>query len=103
MAAQDGALRLKHEEAVKDVLETLRAVHIKAGQEASNVHAGSASAASVLLVKVLVNGGADTDTVIGLYEGTRRKWLTQKKCRIQPAFFTEWNNWCVSAREKLAK
>jgi hypothetical protein len=31
-----------------------------------------------------------------------KKQLRDKTCKVQWTFFTEWNNWCTSARDQLA-
>ncbi|KIW73347.1 hypothetical protein PV04_01477 [Phialophora macrospora] len=84
-------------------IDVLRSLHEEAGLESSNAHANMASLSSILIVKALVKADqANIRTVIDVYASTRMNQLTNKKCRIQPGFFTDWNNWCQTAREKLA-
>jgi DNA polymerase phi len=83
--------------------DVLRSLHEDAGLESSNAHANMASLSSILIVKALVKADqANIRTVIDVYASTRMSQLTNKKCRVQPGFFTDWNNWCQTAREKLA-
>ena len=85
------------------VLDVLGEVHIEAALDASNAHKSAASSASLLLVKVLLKAGVDVKVMVDVYSETRARCLTYKQYRIQPAFFTDWNNWCAQARSWLAK
>ena len=87
----------------EDVLDMLKKVHEEAGREASNAHKAVASSMSTLLVKVLVTSGMDVSLAVEMYAATMTKWMTEQECKIVPGFFTDWNNWCVSARQKLMK
>ncbi|EXJ64237.1 hypothetical protein A1O7_00573 [Cladophialophora yegresii CBS 114405] len=85
-------------------VDVLGSLHEEAGFESSNAHSNVASLSSILVVKALVKADqANTKTVVDVYASTRVKQLTSKKCRILPGFFTDWNNWCQTAREKLAR
>jgi DNA polymerase phi len=84
-------------------IELLLALHAEAGTGASNAHANAASHASILVVKSLVNSGVKVGDVVDVYANTQKRMLTDKKCKIQAGLFTDWNNWCVSAREKFAE
>ena len=86
-----------------DVSEILSLVHEEAGRDSSNAHKAVASSMSILLVKALVNSGMDIGLAVDVYAATMTRWMTDKECRVVPAFFTDWNNWCVSARQKLTK
>jgi DNA polymerase phi len=84
------------------VWELLKAVHKEATFSGPPAHASCCSQASLLLVKVLV--AHDRNAIFGvvdLYAATRKEQLLNKKCHVQPSFFTEWNNWCVSASKQL--
>jgi hypothetical protein len=39
--------------------------------------------------------------VVDVYAATRKDQLMSTKCHVQPSFFSEWNNWCVSASKQL--
>ena len=84
-------------------VELLRALHAEAGTGASNAHANAASHASVLVVRSLVNSGVKVGEVVDVYANTQKRVLTDKKCKVQAGLFTDWNNWCVSARERFAE
>jgi DNA polymerase phi len=97
------ALRITKDDGLDETIEMLKAVHVEAGLEGSNARAAACSSASILLVKTLINGGVGLRVVIDVYSHSREKQLSDKQCKIQPAFFTEWNNWCTQARNQLAK
>lgn len=84
-------------------IELLLALHAEAGTGASNAHANAASHASILVVKSLVNSGVKIGEVVDIYGETQKQMLTDKKCKVQAGLFTDWNNWCISARERFAE
>ncbi|RMZ92194.1 hypothetical protein DV736_g569, partial [Chaetothyriales sp. CBS 134916] len=86
-----------------NLLSQFRQVHEEACQESSNAHASLASTASILLVKVLLGAGTDVNVLVSEYGETRKRQLTNKSCKVQPSFFSDWNNWCAQARAQLAK
>lgn len=81
----------------------LRAVHqeaMRSGPPGS--HTPACSQASLLLVKILVKHDKESiGGIVDVYAETRKEQLVSTKCHVQPAFFTEWNNWCVSAGRQL--
>ncbi|KAL4895395.1 DNA polymerase phi-domain-containing protein [Aspergillus ambiguus] len=84
------------------VWELLQAIHKEATHSGPPAHPSACSQASLLVVKVLV--AHDKDAVAGVvdvYAATRKQQLLSKKCHVQPSFFTDWNNWCVSASKQL--
>ncbi len=87
---------------VDEVLTHLKLVHKEAGRDNSGAHAAACSRASILLVKVLVKAQVDVGTMVDVYAETRKRQLLDQKCKVQPIFFTEWNNWCITARDQLA-
>ena len=89
--------------ATNEVLAYLKAVHEEAGLDNSRAHAAACSRASILLVKVLVKAQVNVGTVVDVYAETRKRQLLDSKCRVQPTLFTDWNNWCISARDHLTK
>ncbi|KAL1966912.1 hypothetical protein VTN77DRAFT_3656 [Rasamsonia byssochlamydoides] len=92
----------EEEEPEKPVWELLRAVHKEATLSGPPAHSSSCSQASLLLVKVLVAHNKDNiSAIVDLYAETRKQQLLSKKCHVQPSFFTDWNNWCVSAGKQL--
>jgi DNA polymerase phi len=84
-------------------IELLLALHAEAGTGASNAHANAASHASILVVKSLVNSGVKIGEVVDVYSETQKRMLMDKKCKVQAGLFTDWNNWCISARERFAE
>lgn len=94
--------KIEGDEGVEPVWELLRAIHKEAGHSGPPAHTTACSQASVLVVKVLV--AHDKDAVAGVvdvYAATRKDQLMSAKCHVQPSFFTDWNNWCVSASKQL--
>lgn len=89
-------------ESTEAVWELLKDVHKEASYSGPPAHASSCSQASLLLAKVLVahDKGAISG-VVDVYASTRKEQLLSKKCHVQPSFFTEWNNWCVSMSKQL--
>lgn len=91
--------------AVKDtepVWELLKSIHAEATRSGPPAHASGCGQASLLVVKVLV--AQDKEAVAGVvdvYAATRKEQLLSKKCHVQPVFFSDWNNWCVSASKQM--
>lgn len=86
----------------EDVFSLLKNVHQEATYSGPPTHSAACSQASLLLVKVLV--GHDRNTVpdiVDVYGETRKKQLVDKKCHVQPSFFSDWNNWCVTASKQF--
>jgi DNA polymerase phi len=86
-----------------DILGYLKGVHSEAGLDNSGAHASACSRASILLVKVLVKARIDVGVMVDVYAETRKRQLLDADCKVQPTFFTEWNNWCITARDQFAK
>jgi DNA polymerase phi len=84
-------------------LNILRAVHDEAGRPGSNAHATACSSASILLVRILSNTKVRAGVLTHLYADTMAKMLEDKDCHVQPAFFTDWNNWCANVRKAITK
>lgn len=86
----------------EEAFRMLKEVHVEAMKEASNAHASACSQASLFLVRVLV--GMDREhlrQVVSIYARTQEALLMDPKCRVKVSFFTDWMNWCATAR--LAK
>lgn len=86
----------------ESVWELLKDLHKEAAHSGSPAHASACSQASLLVVKVLVahDKGAIAD-VVDVYAATRKEQMLSNKCHVQPSFFTDWNNWCVSASKQM--
>ncbi|KAG0160358.1 hypothetical protein PDIDSM_7885 [Penicillium digitatum] len=82
--------------------ELLRSVHKEASHSGPMGHATACSQASLLVTRVLVAHDKDAIAgVVDVYAATRKDQLMSTKCHVQPSFFSEWNNWCVSASKQL--
>ncbi|RAK72559.1 DNA-directed DNA polymerase POL5 [Aspergillus fijiensis CBS 313.89] len=91
------ALPAIQEEDVDNVWELLKSIHAEATHSGPPAHATACSQASLLVVKVLVaQERGNVARVVEVYGETRTKQLLSRKCHVQPSFFTDWNNWCVS-------
>lgn len=83
----------------ESVLQRLENVHAEAGKEASNAHGSACSQASLLLVRVLVAQDREhLRSVVGVYARTQERSLFDHSCKIKTPFFTDWLNWCTSAK-----
>lgn len=92
----------KIDEDVEPVWELLRAIHKEASHSGPQTHSTACSQASLLLVKVLVGHDKTLiSEVVDVYAATRKAQLCSTKNHVQPSFFTDWNNWCVSASKQL--
>jgi DNA polymerase phi len=93
---------IDNEDGPEAIWELLRAIHKEASHSGPPAHATACSQASLLVVKVLVaQDKAAIAEVVDVYAETRKAQLISTKCHIQPSFFTDWNNWCVSASKQL--
>lgn len=98
------APELLTEDQRKHAVDTLKSIHEEASLQSSNVHSNVASLCSILVVKALVKADPMyVGNAVEVYGSTRVRQLTQKSCRVLPGFFTDWNNWCQTARDKLAQ
>lgn len=82
------------------VFGLLEAVHIEAMKEGSNAHASACSQASLLLVRVLVAHDREClRRIVKIYGATQESALFDSSCKVKTSFFTDWLNWCTSARK----
>jgi DNA polymerase phi len=88
---------------VDAALDIFRAIHTEAGLQGSNAHATACSSASILLVRILSHAGVGAGPLWAVYAATGTRMLEERDCHAQPAFFTDWNNWCANARKGMAK
>ncbi len=83
------------------IFDLLESVHAEAMKEGSNAYVSAYSQASLLLVKVLVAHNRDCfRRVLRIYGDTQEKYFFDANCKAKPAFFTDWQNWCTSARKQ---
>lgn len=80
---------------------TLDDVHTAAGREGSNAYGAACSQASLLVAKVLINA-EEKDCVVDAYARLQNRFLGDRTCHVRTAFFSDWLNWCTSARRVLA-
>ena len=93
----DGVPRIEDTESVFALLE---AVHVEAMKEGSNAHASACSQASLLLVRVLAARDREClRRVVKIYAATQESALFDSSCKVKTSFFTDWLNWCTSARK----
>lgn len=94
--------KIEDDAQVEALWELLRSVHKEARHSGPMGHATACSQASLLVTKVLVAHDKDAIAgVVDVYAATRKDQLMSTKCHVQPSFFSEWNNWCVSASKQL--
>ena len=87
-------------EDTESVFVLLEAVHVSAIKEGSNAHASACSQASLLLVRVLVARDREClRRVVKVYAATQESALFDSSCKVKTSFFTDWLNWCTSARK----
>lgn len=80
----------------------LKDIHKEAMYSGPQAHATACSQASLLVVKVLVaHDKKAIGEVVDVYGSTRKEQMLSNKCHVQPTFFTDWNNWCVSASKQM--
>lgn len=93
----DGLPQIEDTESVFGLLE---AVHIEAMKEGSNAYASACSQASLLSVRVLVAHDREClRRTVKIYGGTQESALFDSSCKVRTSFFTDWLNWCTSARK----
>ena len=80
----------------------LEDVHKEAMKEGSNAHANACSQASLLLTKIYISNGGDLSEVLSQYAATQLAFMTESDCHVRTSFFSDWLNWCTSARKALA-
>lgn len=87
-------------EDIESIFGLLKAVHIEAMKEGSNAHASACSQASLLIVRVLVAYDREClRRVVKIYGATQECALFDSSCKVKTSFFTDWLNWCTSARK----
>lgn len=90
------------EDSTESAWALLKDLHREAGHSGPQAHATACSQASLLVVKVLVaHDKKAIEGIVDVYAATRKEQMLSNKCHVQPSFFTDWNNWCVSARNQI--
>ncbi|KAI9367618.1 DNA polymerase phi-domain-containing protein [Aspergillus egyptiacus] len=90
------------DDSVEPVWALLRDIHAEAMRSGPPPHVSGCSQASLLVVKVLTaHDKENIRGVVDVYGETRKAQFLSRKCHVQPSFFTDWNNWCVSASKAM--
>jgi len=76
-------------------------IHNVVIQEGSNAFGNACSQVSLLVAKIIIANGGEPAIAIQKYAKTQEKFLTDPTCHVRTAFFSEWLNWCTSARKNL--
>ena len=83
------------------IFDLLGSVHAEAMKEGSKAYVSAYSQASLLLVKVLVAHDRECfRRALRIYGDTQERYFLDANCKVKPAFFTDWQNWCTSARKQ---
>ena len=89
-------------EKAEAVWEVLKGIHEEAKLGGgAKMHADACSSASLYVVKVLV--GLDKRNysgVVDVYAETQKQWFMDKKSPLQPALFTQFQNWSLNSRQQ---
>ena len=83
--------------------QLLTITHAAAAREGSNAYGTACSNASILVCKVLLSNGEAVETITHVYANTQARFLADPNSKVRPAFFSDWLNWCASARNQLSK
>lgn len=75
--------------------ELLGELHGEASKDPSHAFAKAVSTASLSVASVLCGAKDRRERVFGMYAQTQLRWF-QGEVKIQPAFFSDWLNWCQS-------
>lgn len=97
---EDEKLAKSHLVALRHLLTI---IHADAAREGSNAYGTACSNASILVCKVLMSNGEAVETITQLYASTQGRFLADPNSKVRPAFFSDWLNWCASARNQLSK
>ena len=76
-------------------------IHVAALLHGSNAYGNACSQASILAAKIHIANGGRPDIAVARYAETQKAWLRDAKCGVRTGFFTDWLNWCTSARKNF--
>ncbi|OJD36988.1 dna polymerase v [Diplodia corticola] len=84
--------------------QLLSDIHTEVAKDASKLHAGACSRASLFVAKALVSKDEKDKVenygkVADLYARTQKNWYADPKSQLHPSFFNEWINWSVATRQ----
>ena len=81
--------------------DLLAEIHGEAMREGSHAYTSACSQASLLVTKVLVAQDRDyLRRIVLRYATTQERFLFDPKCKVKTSFFSDWLNWCNSARKQ---
>ncbi|GME41256.1 DNA polymerase V [Neofusicoccum parvum] len=99
------AMPMLEDDDVDRVWELLEDIHTEVTKDASKLHAGACSRASLFVAKVLVakdkedSEAENYGRVADVYSRTQKQWYADPKSQLHPSFFNEWINWSVATRK----
>ena len=76
-------------------------IHTAVLKEGSNAYGNACSQASLLAAKIIIANGGMPAVAVQRYAATQERFLTDPSCHVRTAFFSDWLNWCTSARKNL--
>lgn len=82
-------------------MEMLTTIHELATKEGSNAYSNACSQASILVAKIHIANDGDSAAVLRRYAETQLKFIHDADCHLRTSFFSDWLNWCTSARKAL--
>ena len=81
---------------VSEQIKLMKAIHLEASKDPSNMFAKAASSASLLIASVLYRSDKGSIRKIAkVYVETQVAWVSGE-VKMQTVFFDQWNNWCQS-------
>ncbi|OCK79185.1 hypothetical protein K432DRAFT_300397 [Lepidopterella palustris CBS 459.81] len=84
----------------KELLETLKKIHLQAKTNGSKMHGNACSRSSIFIVKILVAlDESNYERAVDVYSESQKQWYRNANSQVQPALFTEWINWSVNTRK----
>ncbi|KAF1963295.1 hypothetical protein CC80DRAFT_459870 [Byssothecium circinans] len=90
---------------IESAIEVLMSIHEEATLGGGAIiHANACSAASLHLVRVLVDlGSANYARAVDVYAESQKRWFQEKKSPMQPVIFSQFLNWSVQFRSNASK
>lgn len=83
------------------IFDLLANIHAEAMREGSRAYTSACSQASLLVIKVLIAKDRENLRQIVLrYAATQERFMFDSKCKVKTSFFSDWLNWCNSARKQ---
>jgi DNA polymerase phi len=81
---------------VSEQIKLMKAIHLEASKDPSNMLAKAASSASLLIASSLYRADkGSVENIAKVYMETQVAWVSGE-VKMQTVFFDQWNNWCQS-------